>query len=406
MAKRTLGILVPEFPGQTHIFFWREANELARLGVASKWFSTRRPPPGLVTHEWSEGESEKTVYLTPLGLGDIVPIVRVLAAAALSGKLPAVVRAFAASELTGVERVKLLAMIALGAKLAHAARQAGVEHLHVHSCAKAAYVAVFAKALASLDYSLTLHNPLAVFGPDQKLKWSNARFAIVITEALEREVREELEGFLPEEIAIAPMGVDTATFSRSKPYAPWTGGPVRLVQCARLNYAKGYEFLFEAVRQLRDAGLDVRLDVLGEDDEGGRGYRRRLEALRTELGLEDVIALRGACPEAEVIDALQAAHVYVLASINEPLGVATMEAMAMETPALVTAAGGSVELVEDGVTGILVPPQDPAALAAGVRRYLDDPELARRVGAAARERVIERYSSRRSATTIERLMRR
>jgi colanic acid/amylovoran biosynthesis glycosyltransferase len=97
---------------------------------------------------------------------------------------------------------------------------------------------------------------------------------------------------------------------------------------------------------------------------------------------------------------LQAAHVFALASHEEALGVATMEAMAMSVPVVVTRVGGVPELVTDGVEGLLVPPRDPAALAAAVAHVLRDADLAERMGRAGRTKVEKAFHSRLSAERL------
>ena len=176
------------------------------------------------------------------------------------------------------------------------------------------------------------------------------------------------------------------------------------MSCGRLNSVKGHQDLLEAVRQLRDAGHDVRLTIAGEDDAGGTGYRRVLEARVQELGLAPFVTLLGAVSESEVRRQLMSAHVFALASWHEPLGVALMEAMACEVPTIGTAAGGVAELIADGVDGLLVPPRSPPALAQAILRVAGDPELARRLGRAGRDRIVQGFGAARGAETLIRLI--
>ncbi|MEQ8757067.1 MAG: glycosyltransferase [Coleofasciculus sp. G1-WW12-02] len=88
---------------------------------------------------------------------------------------------------------------------------------------------------------------------------------------------------------------------------------------------------------------------------------------------------------------LEDAHIFALASLREPLGVAIMEAMAMELPIVVTGSGGVKELVEAEVNGLLVEPQAPTQLADAISRLLHNSELSIRLGQAAREKVTQQY---------------
>src|SRR5207244_5147956 len=227
--------------------------------------------------------------------------------------------------------------------------------------------------------------PLRDYGSNQKQKWSHAAFAFVITHRLLDEVCTVLAGSLPPALDIAPMGVDIAAFQRKKPSEPWSGaGRAQVFSCGRLNPCKGHDDLIRAIAHLRDRGLDVGLRIAGQTDSGRPDYRIELVALAESLGVADRVELLGAIPEELVRGELERAHVFALASLEEPLGVAIMEAMAMDLPVVVTGAGGVPELVHDGVDGLLVPPRDPARLAERIADVLRAPELARRLSAAAR----------------------
>lgn len=304
-------------------------------------------------------------------------------------------------------RAQLLAFAVMGGRLASLARERGWTHVHVHSCANAAHVALFANLLSGLPYSLTLHGPLYDYGPNQREKWRHAKFAFVITKKLLKEVNDELAGALPSRIELAPMGVELSKFNRSVPYAAWTGeGPLRIFSCGRLNPCKGHADLIDAVGMLRAKGLDARLSIAGEDEAGGTTYRKVLEAKIQETGLGDAVTLLGAVSEDTVRGEIERAHIFSLASLQEPLGVAIMEAMAMRVPVVVTGAGGVPELVDDGVDGILVPPQQPRTLADKLEAVARDAQEAHRLGEAGRRKVETTFSSERSADMLAQMLQR
>jgi colanic acid/amylovoran biosynthesis glycosyltransferase len=395
----TIGYLIPEFPGQTHIFFWREAKALRELGIEVDYVSTRTPRKSLVSHSWASEAMSQTAYLYPMrpihlpaALGQILragPIKwgRVLAA---------IIRAEGYS-FSG--KMRLAALAVLGARLASIARKRGWTHLHVHSCADSAHLAMFAHLFSSLPYSMTLHGPIKDYGPNQKQKWRFAKFAIVITQKLFKEVHQELAGHLPPNIVVAPMGVELRHFARREPYVAWNGGPCRVFACGRLNPCKGHDDLIRAIALLRDRGIEAHLKIAGEDDSGGP-YRKQLEQLIAELHLQDRITLLGAVSENVVRSELEAAHVFALGSLHEPLGVAIMEAMAMEAPVVVTGAGGVPELVDDEANGLLVNPRNPSEMADAIAKILNDAALAARLSRAGREKVMRSFDSSISAKAI------
>ena len=382
-----IAVLIPQFPGQTHIFFWREIAHLEAMGIDVTLISTRKPPKGLIAHKWSDEAMARTLYLG-LPLGD--------AAAALQ-QLP---RLLQGQSDVGPLRDLLVAAPA-ARKLKGLMEDRGIEHVHVHSCGRAALVAALARRMGGATYSLTLHGPLSDYGPGQGFKWRFAAFGTVITEKLKSEMVKSLAGDLPDRLPVRPMGVDTDVLRRESAYQPARDGEkLRLFSCARLNVVKGHQDLLQAVRILLDQGLDVELEIAGEDDDGGSGFHSDLQAQLEKLGLQDHARLLGAIDADQVREKLLAAHCFVLASWHEPLGVAYMEAMSCEVPTIGTNAGGVPELIRDGIDGLMVPPKDPQALARAIGRIAAKPDLARKLAKAGRARIKAGFRAELGAETL------
>lgn len=396
------GYLVPEFPGQTHVFFWRELEALRALGGRPVIVSTRRPMRAARTHAPAKAATTKAHYLFPASPRILFAAGTLLVSSAGHGRIASLFREIGrAHRQSGTSRPRLAALALAGAELAAVARRGGWHHVHVHSCGDSAWVALFAHLLTGLRYSLTAHGPLEDYGGGQDAKWSRAEFGLVITRRLRDEIELELGGNLPTDMAIAPMGVDPEHFTRRTPYRAWTPGTTaRIFSCGRLNPSKGHDDLVRALALLVETGRDVELVIAGEDEHGGAGYRRRLEEFIATSGMADRVALLGAISEDDVRAELERAHVFALASHAEPLGVAIMEAMAMRVPVVVSAEGGVRELVEETMTGLLAGPHTPWAFAAQIARVLDRPDLAVGLGLRARERVVRGFSSAQSAATL------
>ncbi|MGI3185055.1 exopolysaccharide biosynthesis GT4 family glycosyltransferase EpsE [Nioella aestuarii] len=390
--RRILGYLVPQFPGQTHIFFWREIAELEKRGVTVDLLSTRHPPAGLVAHDWSVGAMNRTTYL---GKPDV------LAGLSALPRLP-YADLLAEARAEGKAMVKDIAVsIPAAARLIRHCRSHGITHVHVHSCGRAALIAAIARRMGGPRYSLSLHGPLSDYGPGQRFKWRYAEFASIITEKLKAEMLAEMPDDLPDRLYIQPMGVDTDVLTPAGPYRPvGAGEPLRLFSCGRLNIVKGHQDLMAAVRLLLDQGRDVQLTIAGQDDDGGSGYRKVLDARIAELGLGDHVRLLGAVDAGRVRDEIRVAHLFVLASWHEPLGVALMEAMSCGTPTIGTNAGGVPELIRDGVDAVLVPPKSPKALAEAIASLADDPDRCATLSAAGRQRIVAGFHSGRGAEML------
>jgi colanic acid/amylovoran biosynthesis glycosyltransferase len=398
-----IAYLVPEFPGQTHIFFWREIEALSKIGVETHIVSTRRPPKPIVSHNWAETAQANTFYLSEVGLIDALKVF------AEFFRLSPVSwwRAFS-SALEGCPPQKLLAnllLVFISVRLVAFMRTAGLTHVHSHSCGNSALVAMLANRLAGASFSLTLHGDLGDYGRQPNVKFRYAAFAITITNRLCLQLRKTLLDDAPETIVVAPMGVDPDVFNRNSAYIPWQGsGPLRIFSCGRLNYIKGHQELIEAVSILKSKGIDARLEIAGEDELGGSGYHRELDTLIRNLDLGERVTLLGAISEQRVYDGLCAAHLFVLASHHEPLGVAIMEAMSCGIPVVATNLGGVPELIDHNHDGYLVPPKSATVLANAIDALVSDPDLEQRFSEAGRAKVTKNFNSDLSANKLKALI--
>lgn len=164
---------------------------------------------------------------------------------------------------------------------------------------------------------------------------------------------------------------------------------VLIATLGRLAPQKGLEYLIRAVPYILDQmGNRVRVIIVGEGP-----LRTELEALVLSIGVNSHVRLIGF--RADIADILNAADVIALPSLWEGLSIALLEAMAMAKPIVTTTIGSNREVIEDGKTGLLVPPRDPGALAKAIVSLLADPALAARLGAAAQETFQARFTEER-----------
>jgi glycosyltransferase involved in cell wall biosynthesis len=164
------------------------------------------------------------------------------------------------------------------------------------------------------------------------------------------------------------------------------GAPL-VVHVGRLAPVKGQRELIEALPMLDG----VHVVLVGVDLESGGDYRRELESFAASLGVADRVVFAGYRDDVPAL--LAGADVFTLPSRMEGLPLVVLEAMAQARPVVATAVGGTPELVEDAVTGLLVPPGDVAALASALRSLLDDPARARTLGEAGRRRFEEQFTT-------------
>jgi glycosyltransferase involved in cell wall biosynthesis len=214
------------------------------------------------------------------------------------------------------------------------------------------------------------------------------------------EVSELVELGLPRERAsIIPCGVDVDHFTPGRPPRR-SGARQRVLVIGRMVARKGMDDAIRAVAQLPDvelviAGGPARAD-LGSDAEAVR-----LQDLADGLGVSDRVQLVGAVPRHQVPDLIRSSDVVATVPWYEPFGITPLEAMACGRPVVGSAVGGLLDTVLPGVTGELVPPRDPDALARALADLLADDVRRAAYGRAGRARAVERYDWRRVVEETE-----
>lgn len=213
--------------------------------------------------------------------------------------------------------------------------------------------------------------------------------------------RLEALGASPSTIRVHRMGTDLRRFVYRPPHTA-AGTPFRLLTIGRLVEKKGIEFALHAVSEVVRQGYDVAYDVVGDGP-----LRPELESLCSDLGLDGRVTFHGWQDQTLVArfmaesDTLLAPSVTDKAGDQEGIPVTLMEAMATGLPTVATFHSGIPELVDDGVSGLLVPERDVEAMAARIRRLIDTPSLAADISAAGRAKVEDEHDN---AKLIRRLV--
>jgi glycosyltransferase involved in cell wall biosynthesis len=198
-------------------------------------------------------------------------------------------------------------------------------------------------------------------------------------------------GHHPRVVPLVENGVDLDVWQGGAAGRPSRapGDPFRLVFMGRLVGWKAVDITLAALAQARTAGVDARLDLLGDG-----AARPALEAQARALGLADVVRFHGFRPQAECAGILSASDALILNSLYECGGAVVLEAMGLGLPVIASDWGGPADYL-DATCGILVPPAPRAAfaprLAAAIGRLAGDPEGARAMGAAGRRRIVEEF---------------
>jgi glycosyltransferase involved in cell wall biosynthesis len=210
------------------------------------------------------------------------------------------------------------------------------------------------------------------------------------------EVRELLQmGATRGRISVVPCGVDVEQFTPDGPVADRGESP-RVLCVGRLVPRKGFDTVIRALAAVPEAELVIAggpaADGLAEDPEA-----QRLLRLAERFGVADRVRLVGAVPRSDMPALLRSADLVVCTPWYEPFGIVPLEAMASGVPVVASAAGGFLDTVVDGATGMLVPPRRPDRLAAAMRKLLAEPFWREAYGTAGVDRARSRYSWDRSA---------
>ncbi len=198
-------------------------------------------------------------------------------------------------------------------------------------------------------------------------------------------------GARPETMYVVPCGIDGDRFRPGPDAGAAVRSPARVLTLGRLVPRKGNDTVIAAI-----AGMPGTELVIAGGPDPAQLHRdpevARLGRVAEEHGAADQVRFTGRVPHDDVPALLRSADVVVSAPWYEPFGIVPVEAMACGRAVVVSAVGGHLDTVEDGVTGRLVPPRDRSALAATLRQLLADPGLRRRLGAAGAARAATRYS--------------
>jgi glycosyltransferase involved in cell wall biosynthesis len=220
---------------------------------------------------------------------------------------------------------------------------------------------------------------------------AGTRRLVFVSDRLKQELKPLL-GIAEEQCIVIPNGVDLSRFDSrsSRPLRAELGlgeGEVLVGAVGNIRAPKSYDVFLRAAALLKERSPRYRFVIVGEHS---MPLYEQLLSLRRELGLERECVFTGL--RSDIAEVMHSLDVYALSSTTEGFSIACIEAMSAGKPVVATRCGGPQEILEDGRSGLLVPVQDPAALAAAVDKVANDPALAASLGENARTRVLERYT--------------
>ena len=388
-APLRVGYVLKRFPRLTETFILNEMLELERQGAIVEVFSLREPRdeprhPDL-------GKLKARVHYLTSSLPDD-PCEGNAFEALWRGK--------------PVEKARKLRR--QGARIAEIATASGLDHLHAHFASDAATVALMAGAFAGASVSFTAHARdiyHTYVSPEidtavRRAKLAMASFVVTVSDYNVRYLEALSEG--RGRVLRIYNGIDTGVFEPDQ-------GRVRerdlILSVGRLVEKKGLDDLVAACAKLADRGVAFRCLIVGEGP-----LREELEAQIDALAMGDHVHLLGALAQDEVRALMQRARVMVLPCVvsasgdRDGLPTVLLESLAVGLPAVSTTVSGVPEIIEDGVTGLLVEPSDRNGLAKAVGRLLEDDRLVATLSRAGRHKALEQFDLSNNVRSLKEMM--
>jgi glycosyltransferase involved in cell wall biosynthesis len=392
--------VVSLFPCWSETFIVREILALQRRGVEVRILSLKPPSEAMMQPDARTLSEHRTIYppadlkalRAALRVARLAPTTHLSLLARIARGLLTRPRELVASIATWWRALAVVSRI----------RDFSPDLIHAHWATYPSTAAMALSRALGVPFSFTAHAHDIFLDPQLlREKLRDALFAVTVSRYNGDWLGERHGRAAVERLHIVHCGVSLGDLA----FHPEGRSSDFILAVARLEPIKGLSYLVEACAILRDRGRRLRCEIVGEGTE-----RPILEAAIRRHRLEGVVALAGASSQHDVRARLDRATVFVLPSVITPQGdrdgvpVALMEAMASGLPVVSTTTSGIPELVEDGTSGILVPPNDPAALAAAIDRVLLDGDLRRYLATNARRTVERGFDADREAGRLLKLM--
>jgi glycosyltransferase involved in cell wall biosynthesis len=279
-----------------------------------------------------------------------------------------------------------------------------VQHVHAHFASHPAAAGFIIHQLADIPYSFTAHG--SDLHRDRHMlreKVAEAAFVAAISEYNKEVIVSECRGEYREKVNVIHCGVDTEVFQVRAHETPYEKGenPFMILCVGTLHEVKGQAYLIDACRQLHQKGYSIECHFAGDGPD-----RKELTDLVAQAGLSNQIRFHGRLTRDQISRLLLDADVLATPSVptrdgrREGIPVVLMEAMGSGVPVVASNLSGIPELVNDQLTGLLVPPRDAVSLADALERYLGNPELRHRLGRAGRKKVVDEFDLKQNAARL------
>lgn len=401
--RAAIGILVSRFPRIEETYLLREINELERQGQPVVLIPLLLEY-GKVVHEEAEPWIRRALYF-PLFSAAIARanVVRFLRHPLQYMRL--LLRLILGTLVRPGTLIRTLALFPKSVYLATVLPRLGLRHIHAHFATHATTMAYIIASLSDVTFSFTVHGP-DVFVHRLLLadKLAKAKFVRTVSTFNKAFLTGLFPALARDKIEVVHMGLNPDVYERASAEASQKAR-LQLLSVATLVPNKGFPYLIDACARLIRDGVDVDCTIVGQ----GSLYDTTEEWIKHH-GLSEHVHLLGPRPQHEVAKLMGECDVFVLPSVialdgqMDGIPMSLMEAMAAGRPIVASSLSGIPELVEHGVSGLLVDATHPDRVAAALRRLAEDPALRERMGWAGQKKVRREFDVKVTAASFIELL--
>ena len=393
-----IGYLLDRFPSITLTFVLNEITGLIDAGRSIELISLRRPNNDEIVHDqYIKYGLDKRIFYLSSGKYEKASLFTIF--------IKALKKLFISRISNFRERVKLLFICynrILGLKVslknflwsletAEIIKEQDIHHIHLHFASPLVELAYVLHRFLGISYTFTTHANDIFVNPSSFLrKWAESSKRVITVSEFNKKYMNATFNIPLEKIDIVNYCIYV---DRIEPIKKYTNDSFKIVSISRLVEKKGYHYLLEACKILKDSNVEFSCEILGEGPQ-----RSVLQSIVAKHDLQAEVTLGGFVKHEDVFGFIGSGSIFVLPCVcavdNDMDGIPNvlMEAMALEVPTLSTDITGIPELIDDGIDGIIVPQNDSKSLAEAILKIKNDTKFAEKIRKNGREKIQKKFN--------------